>query len=217
MPVVPSPALPALRQLLRERFPASAHGRAAPLATGLPAIDEVTGGLPRPALTELVCAAPSCGSQLFIGQLLDVTRAAAQRVALVDAGDAFDPVSWPPGLLEHFIWVRVGSADQAMAAADLLVRDANLALVMLDLRHASPGKLRRIPASQWYRLQRALESTTLAALVISPMAMVPSAQLRLELARTHSLAAQGTARPALNLALAPVLRRQRSGDLAVAG
>ena len=217
MSVIPSPALPALRQLLRERFPASPHGRTSPLVTGLPAIDEATGGLPRPALTELVCSAPSCGSQLFAGQLLGVTRAAGLRVALVDAGDAFDPASWPPALLEHLVWVRAGSAGQAMAATDLLVRDANLALVMLDLRYAPPGELRRIPASNWYRLQRALESTVLAALVISPFAMVPSAQLRIELRSAHSLATQSAARSVLNLALAPVLRRQRNADLAAAG
>jgi len=217
MPAIPSPVLPALRQLLRERFPASVHGRTSPLVTGLPAIDEAGGGLPRPALTELVCSAPSCGSLLFVGQLMGVTRAAGLRVALVDSGDAFDPASWPPALLEHLVWVRAGSVDQAMAATDLLVRDANLALVMLDLRYAEPGDLRRIPASNWYRLQRALESTTLAALVVSPFAMVPSAQLRLELNRTHSLADQGAARPALTLGLAPVFRRQRNGDLAAAG
>lgn len=217
MPGLPSSSLPALRQLLRERFPAAAHGRAAALATGCPAIDESVGGLPRPALTELVCSTPSCGSQLLVGQLLAMTRAAALRISLVDANDAFDPCSWPAVVLEHLVWVRARDVVEALAATDLLVRDANLALVMLDLRHVPVRELRRIPASNWHRLQRALEPTTLAALVITPFALVPSAQLRLALDQPHALSAQATERPALNLALNPVLLRRRTGELTATG
>jgi hypothetical protein len=212
-----SAAVDALRQLLRERFPTATHGRADPLATGVPGIDDVLGGLPRPALTELVCSAPSCGSQLFIGQLLGVTRADARRVALVDAGDAFDPASWPAIILEHLVWVRTRDAAEAMAAADLLARDANFALLLLDLRHAPRAQLRRIPSTSWYRLQRALEPTTLAAVVLTPFSLVPSAHVRLELGASYPLSALETARPALHARLTPALLRQRSGELAVAG
>jgi hypothetical protein len=210
-------AVGALRQLLRERFPAVPHGRGAPLATGLPGLDELAGGLPRPALTELVCAAPSCGSQLFLGQLLAATRAEARRAALVDAGEAFDPGSWPAASLEHLVWVRARDAAEAMAASDLLARDANFALLVLDLRHAPRADLRRIPSTSWYRLQRALEPTTLAAVVLTPFSLVPSAHLRLELNSTPSLAALAQARPALAAQLAPALLRQRTGGLAATG
>jgi hypothetical protein len=210
-------AVGALRQLLRERFPPAAHGRAEPLATGLPGIDEALGGLPRPALTELVCSAPSCGSQLFIGQLLAATRAEARRVALVDAGDAFDPGSWPAPLLEHLVWVRPRAAAEAMAVADLLARDANFALLLLDLRHSPLAQLRRISSTSWYRLQRALEPTTLAAVVLTPFSLVPSAHVRLELEASHSLTTLELERTALNARLAPVLLRQRSGELAAVG
>lgn len=210
-------AVGALRQLLRERFPTAAHSRAAPLATGVPGIDGVLGGLPRPALTELVCSAPSCGGQLFIGQLLDVTRAAACRVALVDANDAFDPASWPATILEHLVWVRVRDAGEAMAAVDLLARDANFALLLLDLRRSPLAQLRRIPSTSWYRLQRALEPTTLAAAVLTPCPLVPSAHVRLELITSHALTALAAERPTLNTQLAPSLLRHRTGDLAAAG
>lgn len=213
----PTSSLPALRQLLRERFPAVVHGRATPLPTGCPAIDDIAGGLPRPALTELVCSTPSCGSQLLVGQLLTVTRAAALRVSLVDSHNAFDPCSWPASSLEHLVWVRARDAAEALVATDLLVRDANLALVILDLRQATTKELRRIPAANWHRLQRALEPTTLAALVMTPFVLVPSAQLRLELNRSHSLSVQEMERPALNLALSPALLRQRHGELASTG
>ncbi|HWA24655.1 MAG TPA: hypothetical protein VG734_03195 [Lacunisphaera sp.] len=213
----PTSSLSALRQLLATRFPTAAHGRAAPLVTGLPGIDELTGGLPRPALTEMVCAAPSCGSQLFLGQLLAVTRAEAWRLALVDAGDAFAPDSWPPAHLEHLVWIRARDAAEAMAAADLLARDANFALLALDLRHAPRAQLRRIPSTSWYRLQRALEPTTLATVVLTPFPLVPSAHLRFELNSSHASDALEQARPTLAVRLCPALLRQRHGDLAATG
>ena len=211
-----SASLPALRQLLLERFPSAVRSSGAALATGIPAIDEHTGGLPRPGLTEAVCTAPSCGSQLFLGQVLHSTRAQALRVALVDAGDAFDPGSWPGSLLEHLVWVRARHAAEAMAAADLLTRDSNLSLVVLDLRHAARADLRRIPATQWYRLQRAIEPATLACLVFTPTTVVPCAQLRLELSHSHRLATQSSERPRLGQDLAPTFLRQRSTNLAAA-
>jgi hypothetical protein len=194
--------------LLVERFPTAARPAEDALATGIPAID-AAGGLPRPGLTELVCSAPSCGGQLFLGQLLHVTRTQSLRVALVDRGDAFDPASWPAFLLEHLIWVRPASTAEALSAADLLARDANLALVILDLRHTTLAELRRISAPGWYRLQRAIEPTLMAGVVLTPFSLVPSARLRLELAKSHSLSTQGRSRPDLAAVLNPQLLRQR--------
>lgn len=213
----PPSSLSALRQLLTDRFPPAIRSAGAALATGIPAVDEVAGGLPRPGLTELVCSAPSCGSQLFLGQVLQATRALALRVALIDQGDAFDPAGWPDGALDHLVWVRVRHATEAMAAADLLARDANLALVALDLRHATPAELRKIPSTHWYRLQRAIGPATLACLVLTPQALVPSAQLRLELTSSHPLTTRNNPRPQLTAALAPVFVKQRAAPLAAAG
>lgn len=212
-----SSSIPALRQLLLERFPAATRSFGTALATGIAAIDEVTGGLPRPGLTEVVCTAPSCGSHLFLGQVLHSTRAQALRVALVDEGGAFDPGSWSAALLEHLVWVRARHPAEAMAAADLLTRDANLSLVVLDLRHAAPADLRRIPSTQWYRLQRAIEPATLACLIFTSKPVVPCAQLRLELSRSHGLGTQATERPRLGQELTPTFLRQRSASLAAAG
>lgn len=195
---------------MHARFPSATRGRSSALPTEIPSLDEATGGLPRPALTEVVCSAPSSGSQLLLGQLLQVTRTAALRVALIDANDAFDPSSWPPSLLEHLVWIRAHRAAQALAATDLLVRDANLGLVLLDLRHSPLAELRRIPSTQWYRVQRAVESTTLAGVVFTPFSLVPSAQLRVELAAPHGLSALNLERPRLIRDLAPGLRRQRT-------
>jgi len=201
--------LAALRHLLADRFPATPRAPARALRTGLAAIDDATGGLPLGAVTELVCAAPSCGSQLFLDQLLAVTRAARQRVALIDGADSFDPASHAADLLAHLVWIRCAGATMALQAADLLARDANLGLVVLDLCGATETELRRTPATQWYRLQRAVEPTDLVFVVITPRAAVPSAQLRLILSAPHPAAALELERPALAATLAPTLQRQR--------
>jgi hypothetical protein len=197
-----------LRALLAQRFPTAMRAPDDALVTGIPTIDSA-GGLPRPGLTEVVCSAPSCGSQLLLGQLLHVTRAQSLRVALVDRGDSFDPASWPAPVLEHLVWVRARSSPEAVSAADLLARDANLALVILDLRHTAFAELRRIAAREWYRLQRAVEPALTAALVLTPFSLVPSARLRLELGDSHSLSAHQQPRPELTIALAPEFLRQR--------
>ena len=216
MPAAPE-KLATLRHLLAERFP-TVPGAAGPfdglraariLPTGIPALDEVTGGLPLGALTEIVCTAPSCGGHLLFGQLLAATRTNRTRVALIDSTDSFDPASFDEDLLPHLVWVRCAGTAMALSAADLLARDANLGLVVLDLRRAPAADLRRIPATQWYRLQRAVEPADLALVVETPRACVPSAQVRFELTAGLDVTALDRNRSVLIAGLAPVLRRQR--------
>lgn len=198
-----------LRQDLAERFPTVARVTGRTLLTGIPAIDDTTGGLPLSALTEIVCAAPSCGGHLLLQQLLTVTRQDRRRVALIDSTDSFDPGSCPVDLLAHLLWVRCAGTTAALQAADLLARDANLGLVVLDLRRAPAADLRRIPGPQWYRLQRAVEPTDLALVVETPRASVPSAQVRFALTASHDFPLLEHERPALTAQLAPSLQRQR--------
>ena len=106
-------------------------------------------------------------------------------------------------------------STEALPLADLFAREANLDLVMLDLRLATGNDLRRIPASTWYRLQRAVGQTDLALLVLTPWALVPSAQLRLELGRSHGLTALAQRRSELAATLAVAVQRRRiSAELA---
>ncbi len=202
-------SLSALRQLLTERFPQATRLGGGVLPTGIPSVDEQTGGLPRQALTELVCSAPSCGSQLFLGQLLHLTRLNGSRVALIDGSDSFDPNSWSAEDLEHLVWVRCRAITDALPVADLFARDANLELIILDLRWASKNELRRTPAATWYRLQRAVEQTDLALLAVTPLPVVPSAHLRLMLGHSHTLSDLCEKRPDLTATLPATLHRQR--------
>lgn len=204
-----SASIAVLRQQLAARFPTAQRAPGRALATGVPAIDESAGGLPLSAVTEIVGSSPSCGVSLLWGQLLAATRAAQTRAALVDALDEFDATSFPADLLVHLVWARCRGVTEALAAADLLARDANFGLVLLDLRHAPLRELRRVPSTSWYRLQRAVEPTDLALVVATPAACVPSAQLRLELARAATLDDLERERATLATDLAPVLQRQR--------
>ncbi len=205
----PTATLSSLRQLLAERYPQAMRTEARALATGVPAVDEAAGGLPGGALTEVVCAAPSCGSQLLLGELLRATREARGRIALIDGHDSFDPASWPEDWLRHVVWARCRDTAMALQAADIVARDANFAAVALDLRRAPAAELRRTPAPLWYRLQRAVEPADLVGVVFTPHATVPSARLRLQLDRSVGFAALEAERPALARALRPVVQRQR--------
>lgn len=198
-----------LRQLLAERFPQTARGAGRGLATGVPAIDDVTGGVPCGVPTEIVCGAASCGGQLLLGELLRAVRREPGRAALVDGQDGFDPASWEPEWLEHLVWVRCRDTAAALKAADIVARDANFRLVAVDLRRATAAELRRTPATYWYRLQRAVEPTELALVVFTPVATVASAGLRLRLERGHGFETIEAARPELARALAPTVQRQR--------
>ena len=203
-------SLAALRRLLAERFPPAAPRFAAVLPTGAPAIDGLTGGgLPAGEITEVVAPAPSSGGQLLMLSLLAATRARRARAALVDGLDAFDPQSHEPSSLQHLIWVRCRTLDEALHATDLLVRDANFALVVVDLRGFTLSALRGMPATTWYRWQRAVERTDLALVVLTTMALVGSAQLRLYLAGTFQLAAFDEEQARLAFRLPVEVQRRR--------
>ncbi|MET0261849.1 MAG: hypothetical protein ABW223_03045 [Rariglobus sp.] len=202
-------SLSSLRQLLATRFPQASRPAGGVLPTGIPSVDDATGGLPRHALTELVCAGASTGSQLFIAQLLAVTRALPARVALIDGADQFDPQSFPETDLSHLLWVRCRTPADAMPVADLLAREANLDLVLLDFVSCPLPGLRRIAAATWYRLQRAAEQTDLAFVVLTPATLVSSAQLRLQIDRALPLSALSVDRPHLAVDLDVSRQRQR--------
>jgi hypothetical protein len=205
----PAAKLADLRQMLAARFPQAERPAGGVLPTGIPSVDDSAGGLPRHALTELIRPAASCGGHLFLSQLLAATRALPARVALIDAADQFDPGSLTAADLEHLVWIRCRAPADALPVADLLAREANLDLVALDLSGVSIGQLRRIPATTWYRLQRAVEQTDLAFLVITPAVLVPSAQLRLQLGPPHPFASRDLDRPHLVVDLEVSRQRQR--------
>lgn len=171
-----------LRKLLAERFPQSFVPPHAQLATGIAPLDAITdGGLPKSAITEITSPRVSAGSAGLIHALLDHAQRSRSFLALLDGRDSFDPATAGEGRLRHLFWVRCRDAMQAVKAADLLLRDGNFPLVLLDLVLNMPEELRRIPQTRWYRLQRLVEGTSAALVVLTRRSMISSAQLKLVL------------------------------------
>jgi len=169
-----------LRQLLAERFPQSFAAGSDRLRTGLSAIDDAIGGLPKNAITELTSPTLSAGSALLIHVLLQNAHRAGFFIALIDGSDSFDPQT-SGHALRNLLWVRCHQANQAVQAADLLLRDGNFPLVVLDLVLNASDELRKIPPTHWYRLQRLVEAAPTAFLVLTRRNMIGSAQLKLSL------------------------------------
>jgi hypothetical protein len=181
----PPQTVSALRSLLAARFPEKApeggrrggggHARSLDEALG--------GGLPAGRLTELVSAVPSSrrpdgrrpASSPPRRRPASGSRSSTRADGFApDAVDARPPA--PPGLGR-----AASSPEQAFAVADILVRDGNYAVLVLDLRGCAERALRRTPASTWYRLQRAAEGGSVAVLVQTTIPLVPAVPWRLVL------------------------------------
>ena len=169
-----------LRKLLAERFPHVALTAATRLFTGLSFLDaRIGGGLPRGAITELISPQTSAGSASLIHALIHSAHRDNYFLALIDGRDSFDPTGVENARLRHLLWVRCSEASEAIKAADLVLRDGNFPLVMVDLVLNAPKELRKIPQTNWYRLQRLVEMVPTACLVLTRYEMVSSAQLKL--------------------------------------
>jgi hypothetical protein len=177
-----------LRQLLAERFPQISAAVDQRFPTGVPAMDDVTGGgLPKSAIIELTSPNLSAGSALFTHALLQNAHQRGFFLALVDGRDSFDPQTAGPTALRNLLWIRCTAAAEAVKAADFLLRDGNFPLVVLDLVLNPAEELRKIPQSNWYRLQRLVEAAPTAFLVLTRQSIISSAQLKLSLANAWHL------------------------------
>jgi recombination protein RecA len=108
--MAPSAALEAvLSEFSTLVVPASRLERpSAPMVpSGIVAVDELTGGLPRGCLTE-ICGPASCGrTSLLLAAIAQATER-QETCALVDTSDCFDPLSaQQAGIdLDRLLWVR---------------------------------------------------------------------------------------------------------------
>ncbi len=77
------------------------------VSTGVPALDTLTGGLPRGALSEVVGPASSGRTGVMLAALAEATRR-HEICALVDARDRFDPASAKTAGIDltRLLWVR---------------------------------------------------------------------------------------------------------------
>lgn len=168
--------LAALRALVAEKFPQTAQAPSGRLSTGCEALDR-RGGLIRGALTE-VCGS-AAGSQLVVCALLEAAAREGFFLALIDAADAFEPGDWPEEQLARLLWVRCREAGTALKAADILVRDGNLPVLLLDLQGVPARQLQRIPVNTWHRFHRVIESSATVLLTLTSRPLVEGAPCRI--------------------------------------
>ena len=156
--------------------------RATPLtvSTGLAALDALTGGLPRGALSEITGPASSGRTGVMLAALAEATRR-REVCALVDASDSFDPVSAATAgvELERLLWVRcsersslpsrkdqspraaLGRLEQVLKVTDLLLQGGGFGMVVLDLGDIPTESARRVPLTSWFRFRRAVDARRL--------------------------------------------------------
>jgi hypothetical protein len=173
-----------LRNLLAERFPNAPSPAATFLTTKLLGLDEVLGGgFSQGAITEVISPQPSAGSASLIRALLHCAQRDCYLLALIDGRDSFDPSPFGFGntALRHLLWVRCTKVFEAIKATDLLLRDGNFQLVIVDLVLNPAEELRKLPQTSWYRLQRLVEATSTACLIMSRHSIVSSAQIKVVL------------------------------------
>ena len=130
-------------------------------------------------------------------QLLRTTRAACQRIALVDGADGFEPAELPPDALRHLVWIRAHDIAEVFAAADVVTRDGNYAVVVLDLRGLHEREVLKTPASLWHRLRCAVDDSPTAVLVQTTLPVVPAVTWRLNLTVSLALTQRRMERPTL--------------------
>ena len=185
MPSPSSSKIIELRELLAAKYPATPQKTTGYLPTGVAPVDvALEGGLPLGGMAEVVCTA---GGGLLLTTLVRATLRRPGLLALIDGGNAFDLAGIPKAALSRLLWVRSQTAARAVQAADLILRDGNLNLVVLDLRSIPDEETRRIPSTSWYRLQRVVEPTTAAFVILTRQPLVSGTRPRLLLTARFGL------------------------------
>lgn len=219
-----------LRQLLADRFPHLRNWADTPPAptlwkTGIERLDNLLhGGLAKGSITEIVgtrsgrddraaSSSSGTGSGLLLHALIQQAHATQQIIVLIDANDSFDPCAFDQETLSRLLWVRCKNAAEALKATDIILRDRNLPLVVLDLKMNSAAQLRKISGTTWYRLQRIVQQNGTAFVVFTPSAMVSSTEVRLSLDSQFDISALSHTPEELIPQLKIELTRSAHGEL----
>lgn len=184
----------ALRTLVAEKFPQPPRRFEGRLRMGCETFDQ-KGGFLRGAVTE-VCGS-NAGGSLLLAAVGDAAVRDGFFVGLVDAANSFEPSDWADEQLRRILWVMCGTAAPAIRAADILLRDGNLPMVILDLQMLPRPQLWRIPASTWHRFQRIIEPGATVLVVLTPQPMVEGVATRIAIRTNLTLNAMDLPRPAL--------------------
>ena len=187
-------ALARIESALRERkldrtlttalAPFERSDAAAFIPFGVEAIDGVLrGGLPRGQVSE-IAGSPSSGRTTLLLQLLSAATRGGEITALVDTCDRLDVASAAAAAvdLDRLLWIRGESfdsvdrvVDRAIKALTLVLQAGGFAVVAIDLADVHPRVLKRLPFTTWLRLQRIVEGSDTACLLVTPEPLARSA------------------------------------------
>ena len=140
------------------------------------------GGLPRGHLSELV-GARSSGRMTLLLQMMAAATARGEIVALVDTLDRLDVASAAAaGVdLSRLLWIRGQenpidrALDRALKALNLVLQAGGFGVVAIDLADVPPLALKRIPFTTWLRVQRIVEGSDTACVLLTPEPLSRSA------------------------------------------
>ena len=159
--------------------------------TGITALDaRLGGGFPRGHLSELAGPRSSGRTSVLLGMLAAATGR-GELVAVVDALDMLDVASaHAAGIdLDRLLWVRGHvvpnpgmcrdlnrrAIEQAVRAFALVLQAGNFGVVVFDVAEAPADAVRGLPFTTWLRLQRLLEGSQTAGVLVGTQPMARSA------------------------------------------
>src|ERR1700692_2736044 len=171
-----------LRSQIEGRIPSAfaTHNRPElrTILTGIPEVDSLTCGIPMSRLTEIYGTGKT---SVLVSLLAHASR--EHYCALVDAMDAFDPVTAKAAGtdLSRLLWVRCGKTkqklrplEQAFKVTDMLLQGSGFGLIVVDLSDIAEKVVRNVPISSWFRFSRVVESQQTALVFIQQQAHATS-------------------------------------------
>ena len=161
------------------------------------------GGLPRGQVSE-IAGSTSSGRTTLLLQLLGAVTRRGEVAAFVDTCDRLDVASASAAGIDlgHLLWVRgdseftpqttgvslhslrtspaaVGNAaravDRALKALNLVLQAGGFAVAAIDLTDVPPRVLKSLPFTTWLRLQRVVEGSDTACVLVTPEPLARSA------------------------------------------
>jgi hypothetical protein len=163
------------RRLQAEAPPLRGETRCRPLPTGIAPLDALLGGGFPPGQVSEIRGPASSGKT---GVALALTAHATRRGALaawVDPQDRFAPASAAAAGVDltRLLWLR-GDAraprgrtlGASLAAVGTLVGSGLFEVTVFDVAGIPAGELRRLPVATWIRLQRMVEATPQALVLL---------------------------------------------------
>lgn len=175
---------------------------AACVPSGLLPLDAcLRGGLPRGQLSEMAAApvagvhARTAGRTTVLLQMLAAATQRGELAALIDTSDCLDVASAvTAGVdLDRLLWVRgAGLApaasglvapaataermvERAVKALGLVLQAGGFGLVVLDVADVLPVAVKRLPFTTWLRVQRMVEGSETACVLLVPEPLARSA------------------------------------------